>query len=295
MAIKLEMLRSFSVVAQAGNLAEAAARLGRTQSAVSMTLKQLEDHLGQRLFEGERKNRLTPLGDQIFELAQNQIRQFDDTLSTIEASARAPRGIIRVASVPSVAGLVFPSAIRTMSQRYPEVAIELRDTDTQNVIDALLQGHADLGLVSGIHKLNGVRSAHLFEDSFGLICSAQHPLATQPDAPTLVQVLLSGFVMNNLCNQIEMPEFTARISETKITVHNTLSLIAMVSTENWVTILPRSVLRLLPYDLCFRMIAGLEVKRQVQLLLRERSPFLHLAEELAEIVTRFDWAQPNRP
>ena len=41
--IKIEMLRCFSAVARSGNLADAAARLGRTQSAVSMTLKQLED------------------------------------------------------------------------------------------------------------------------------------------------------------------------------------------------------------------------------------------------------------
>ena len=55
------MLRCFCTVAQTGNLAEASNRLGRTQSALSMTLKQFEDHLGKKLFEGERKNRLTPM------------------------------------------------------------------------------------------------------------------------------------------------------------------------------------------------------------------------------------------
>ena len=62
--IKLEMLRCFGAVAQAGNLGDAAVRLGKTQSALSMTLKQLEEHLGERLFETERKNRLTPLGQE---------------------------------------------------------------------------------------------------------------------------------------------------------------------------------------------------------------------------------------
>ncbi len=77
MSIKIEMLRCFCTVAQTGNLAEAADRLGRTQSAVSMTLKQLEDHLGKKLFEGERKTHLSPLGRQVFDLALKQVRQFD--------------------------------------------------------------------------------------------------------------------------------------------------------------------------------------------------------------------------
>ncbi len=296
MAIKIEMLRCFSVVAQTGNLAEAAERLGRTQSAVSMTLKQLEDHLGQRLFEGERKNRLTPLGEQVSDLARTQIRQFDDTLSTIEASARAPLGLIRIASVPSVAGLVLPSAIETLSARYPDLVIELRDTDSAQVIDALMSGQADLGVVSGDHRLNGVRRVPLFEDAFGLICAADHPLATQADAPSLAQVTGAAFVLNGLCNQIEAAEFRDLTDGCKVRVHNTLSLLAMVRTGAWATILPRSVLHLMPHGLHFRPIADLTASRQVVLLLRERSPFLDMTEELAALVTGFDWGRsPQTP
>ena len=50
MAIKIEMLRCFVAVAEHGNLNDAANRLGRTPSAVSMSLKQLTDHLGAPLF-----------------------------------------------------------------------------------------------------------------------------------------------------------------------------------------------------------------------------------------------------
>ena len=289
MAIKIEMLRCFSVVAQVGNLSEAAQQLGRTQSAVSMTLKHLEEHLGQRLFQGERKNRLTAFGQQVFELAQNQLRQFDDTIKTIETSARAPRGLIRIASIPSVAGLVFPTAIGEMTQRHPNLKIELRDTDTDQVIDALLQGQADLGVVSGSHVLNGIQSLPMFDDEFGLICAADHPLATREGPPTLKDVAATSFVMNALCNQIESPEFQAAVAGCTVTVHNTLSLISMVHTRNWVTILPRSVAYLTPHDLRFRRITGLQDRRQVFLLLREHAQFQDLVRELADLVIHFDW------
>ena len=68
MAMTNVMLSCFAAVAESGNLADAGVRLGRTPSAISMTLKQMEDHLGARLFETDRKNRLTPLGEEVFGL-----------------------------------------------------------------------------------------------------------------------------------------------------------------------------------------------------------------------------------
>ena len=61
MAIKLEMLRYFVEVAKTGNLSQAAERLGRSPSALSMMLKQFEEHLGAPLFETDRKSNLTLL------------------------------------------------------------------------------------------------------------------------------------------------------------------------------------------------------------------------------------------
>lgn len=297
MAIKLEMLRCFSTVAQSGNLAEAANRLGRTQSALSMTLKQLEDHLGERLFESDRKNRLTILGEQVLELAQRQLRQFDETIRGIETSARAPKGLIRIASVPSVAGLIFPSVIKALTDKYPGLKVELRDADTEHVADALLHGQADLAVASGQFAMNGVRQTHLFSDRFGLICSPNHPIARKEAAPTIDDVISSGFIKNNLCRLIETTEFVTKMEDADLVAHNTSSLIAMVRSCNWVTILPQTVVNIAPTDLTFREINGLDDKRDVSLLVRENSPFLSFVEELENLITNTDWkslAVPSR-
>ena len=289
MAIKIEMLRCFSSVAQTGNLADAAIRLGRTQSAVSMTLKQFEQHLGQRLFETERKNRLTPLGEEIFELAQQQVRGFDEAINTIETTAGAPRGLLRIASVPSMAGLVFPSAIEKLTRRNPEMIVELRDADTEQVIDALVRGLIDVGVASGEHSLNGIRAETLFHDTFGLVCAPDHPLARRGSAPTIEEVLASDFISNNLCNLIQAPEIRAALSTSNVRVHNTLSLIAMVRTGKWVTVLPQAVVQITPAEVIFQKVKGLEERRPVSLLTRERSRQWPLSEELCEIVRKFNW------
>ncbi|SLN41624.1 putative hydrogen peroxide-inducible genes activator [Roseovarius albus] len=284
MTIKIEMLRCFCAVVHAGNLSEAANRLGRTQSAVSMTLKQLQDHLGERLFETERKNRLSPVGEQVFELAQKQLQQFDYTVHAIETSAASPHGLIRIVSVPSIAAHVFPTAIETITRRHPGVMIELRDTDTQQVMDAMAQGHADIGIASGQFSLNGVRSTLLFEDRFGLVCSADHPMIHSPIPPTIAEVTSDRYIHNNLCGLIQTPAFQAAVAGAEVTVHNTHSLIAMVRSGNWVTILPKTVVQFMPDALAFRAISDLSDKRHVYLYLRDQSRDIKLAEELCDLI-----------
>lgn len=286
MAIKIEMLRCFSVVAQCGNLLDAAAQLGRTQSAVSMTLKQLEDHLGQRLFEGERKSQLTPLGEQVFELAQTQIQRFDETVKAMEVSANSPDGLLRIAAIPSVAAQVFPELLGGVMTRHPGLRVELRDTDSAQVVDALLRGQADIGVASGRHQLNGIEERPLFSDRFGVICVPDHPMA-QHDTPSMAQVVQAGFIRNSLCDLIDDPVFQTQSANARLTVHNTLSLIAMVRTGRWVTVLPRSVANILPGELVFRPISEITEQRDVVLLLRTRSPYQQLARELSGEITAF--------
>lgn len=290
MAIKIEMLRCFNTVAEAGNLSEAAARLGRTSSAISMTLKQLEEHLGQRLFESDRKNRLTPLGEQVFDLARAELRQFDQTIRAIETSASAPRGLIRIASVPSVAGLIFPTIVKTFTDYFPGIKIELIDTDSRQVIDAMTRGQADIGIASPQHTLNGITQTPLFSDRFGLICSPKHPLAHQKLSLTIEDVVAANFIRNDLCQSIEVPGFQAVTAEANLSARNTLSLIAMVRSENWVTILPKAVVHIAPSGLVFREISDLPDLRQVKLLQREKSPFRRYTEKLGDIILETDWS-----
>ena len=293
MAIKIEMLRCFATVARTGNLAEAALRLGRTQSAVSMTLKQLEENLGERLFESDRKNRLTTLGEQVLGLAQIQLKQFDYTIEAIETCARSPNGLIRIASIPSVAAQVFPSAIEALTARHPGLRVELRDTDTGQVLDALVRGQADIGIVSGRHALNDIRQATMFSDDYGLLCAPDHPLALQKQALTIDQISSAAFIRNRLLDLIETPAFQEAIAGSRIAVHNTMSLVAMVRTGTWVTVLPRSVVQFMSPDLAFRPIADLTDLREVSLLMREKPLFPQFSEELWQILIGFDWLKPE--
>lgn len=94
MAIKIGMLRCFTMVATYDSLSEAADALGRIPSAVSMMLKQFEEHVGSALFETARKSRLTPIGELILNEARRVVAHFENAVSVFEGLARsecAPR------------------------------------------------------------------------------------------------------------------------------------------------------------------------------------------------------------
>lgn len=293
MAIKIEMLRCFCEVARAGNLSDAADRLGRTQSAVSMTLKQLETHLGSPLFEGERKTRLTPLGKQVLSLGQSQIKQFDSTILAIETSAKAPNGILRISAVPSVATQVFPRIVEYANVTYPGLKVELRDADTDQVLESLDNGWADIGIASAKQEISGVSSGHLFSDPYGLVFADHHPLAqgTGPIAPD--QVFAQPFLYNALCNQLTSSTIQPFLRDLDITVHTTQSLLAMLCENDWVTILPRSVIKLVPKKLAFRKIEGLNDHRQVYVYVREQTFSQRIIENIGDLIARHDWAIAN--
>ncbi|WP_424967727.1 LysR family transcriptional regulator [Dinoroseobacter sp. S375] len=282
--IKIEMLRCFSVVARSGNLADAATRLGRTQSAISMTLKQLEDALGQKLFQGERKNHLTPVGVQILALAQQQVESFDTAIRDIEATARAPRGLLRIISVPSAAGSLVPHVAEDLLARYPGLQIDIRDGETEAVLNALGRGEADLGIVSGEHALRGVVSAPLFEDAFGLTCARDHPLADRDGDLCFADTAGFDIVGNTLCRALDHDGLQAAIAATALHAHNTLSLIGILQQGARFTILPRAVVANLPGRLSFRPLQDLPARRSVSVLISERASQREIAEECAAML-----------
>ena len=291
MAIKIEMLRCFSTVAQTGSLAEAANRLGRTSSAISMTLKRLEEQLGERLFESDRKTRLTPLGEFVLEQAQSELRRFDNTIRAIETFASKPNGLIRIAAVPSVAGLIFPSVTDQFIKLHPGVSVEMRDMDSASVLSAMTLGQVDIGIATSTGAMRNIDQHVLFEDSFGLVCAKHHPLALSAAPLVLSDLHEHPFVQNALCRSIQEPKFQALLDKTQITAQNTLSLISMVRSKSWITVLPSSVIHIDPHQLIFRSIQDLNERRQVDLLYRKSDQNREFVQDFVEILASSDWIQ----
>ncbi|WP_276121744.1 LysR family transcriptional regulator [Pararhizobium qamdonense] len=236
--IKLEALRVFVVVAEAGNIKDAAEIVGRTPSAVSMTLKQLEDELGGPLFQTDRKNSLTALGSILFDTAHLQLKSFDRGIRTVRAFAKSRIGSLTIASVPSVAAHLLPILLQKFLEDRPQVQVELFDMDSAQVRQMVETGTADIGF-SGEPRISGsIGFTPLFKDRYKLLCSEKSGLTSLPRSILWDDLAHENLILNGSSEQIRAEAYIDIASRSLMTVHNTTSLFALVKASLGVTILP---------------------------------------------------------
>ncbi|MCP4328586.1 MAG: LysR family transcriptional regulator [Alphaproteobacteria bacterium] len=291
MVVRVEALRTFVTVAEAGNITDAADRLGRTPSAVSMTLKRLEEHLGRPLFEGDRKSRLTGLGAYVLDQARREVEQFTQTVRSIESYARNEMGQISVACVPSFATLVLPLALQTYLARWPGIEVDIRDMDSRTVRRFVDQGRVDIGIATVPGRQVGLNVSPLMIDAFGVVCPVGHPL-TNLDRP-LSWADLDGhsLIANGICALIEAPEFQAVLGRSRLMVRNTTSILALVAAGVGITVLPRLAVPLDTDKACFLPLRYADVRRPLHILTRSNSALTPASE--AFIDTLMESVPPN--
>lgn len=288
MAIKLETLRVFRAVTEAGTLAQAAERLGRTPSALSMTLSQLEAEIGAPLFETDRKNRLTPLGLMVLEEAERATKTFEDSLAAIRRHAQSTAGTVRIAAVPTATVTLLPAAIAAYRRTRPEVRLEISDVDSTTVQSRLQRDEADIGILSA--SLGGDSAGtELLQDPLGIVCRPEGPLATaareSADAASWDLLSLEPFVANPLALLVGHPTVAALSEGAALTARNTTTLLSFVRAGLGATILPSSVMRGESPGLDFIAPRDPETRRRLMLLenpVRRLSP---AARALCAILT----------
>jgi len=284
LAIKTEMLRCFVTVAHSGNLADAADKLGRTPSAVSMMLKQLEDHLGASLFESERKSRLTALGVFVLDQASRELDHFERTVVAIENFAHAKSGYVRIAVVPSVAESILPDIVQEFFRDHPDVHIDIQDMDSAAVLRELERERVDLGIATGPGKNSEIESEELFSDAFGIVCRSDHPLGQDDHPASWQEIVPWPFIANGLCAQISDDTLQDVIGNSRLMVRNTTSILALVRSGVGITVLPRLVVAKAGSDIRFRPITDPLARRHIDILRRAHTRLPPVTSKFQSII-----------
>jgi DNA-binding transcriptional LysR family regulator len=286
MTIGLLHLRVFAAVAKTGSLKDAAEQLGRTTSAISMTLKQFEAEIGAKLFAADRKNRLTAVG----RFTQHQIAELllhhERSLATIKAYARTAVGRVDIVCVPSVATSLLPTVVPQFRKSHPAVEIDVRDTDSDNVVSAIDSGHAELGIGSLRRRQANIDYQPLFEDRLGVICRRNDPLAKRRRISHWTDIEDEVLLANGISQTIEDPAFQSLGRSAPIVVYNVLSLLALVRAKVGITLLPRLSLGDLAPDLAFLPLDMPDASRSVGLLRRRGEEPTPAVEHFVDLLKR---------
>lgn len=284
MAIKIDMLRCFVMVAAHGSLSEAAEALGRTPSALSMMLKQFEEHVGSALFETARKSRLTPIGELILVEARREVSHFENTVSVIEGLSQSELGYLRLAVTPSVATTVLPPVISKFAAKYPKVQIDLRDMDSATIARELDHERADIGIGS-FPEIDGMRRSELFSDAFGLVCCKDHPLVANWDQLAWRTMGDQMIIANGLCHLITDPDFAPILARSRLMVPNTASLLGLVRQGIGITVLPQLAVINRLDEFAFLPLADVTTRRTVHMMSRPNNLLMPAAREFFKLVT----------
>ncbi|WP_295070360.1 LysR family transcriptional regulator [Tabrizicola sp.] len=141
-----DLMRSFLAVADAGSVTAAAGRLYRTQSAVSLQVKRLEDSLGQPLFDRQARGVvLTPRGEQLVPYARRVVALLDEAAVALREKPLV--GPVRVGISDEYSGTVLPRALAAFDERHEGVQVSVRVDHSTSQIAALEADEIDLGVI----------------------------------------------------------------------------------------------------------------------------------------------------
>jgi LysR family transcriptional regulator, carnitine catabolism transcriptional activator len=147
MNITLLQLRAFLALADALSFTAAAERLHIRQSTLSSTIRNLESSLGGRLFDRDtRRVQLTALGLACRRLAIRLLDEAERTEEELARHVRGETGRLRIAALPNIFPTLLAPALANFRQGNPGVALQFVDVTSDDAVQQLRNGQADIAV-----------------------------------------------------------------------------------------------------------------------------------------------------
>lgn len=284
--MELRQLRYFIAVAEELHFTRAAARLHIGQPPLSHAIQMLEQDVGARLFErNKRWVRLTEAGRLFLVDARRMLALAEEARSTAQRAERGEAGELRIGftySTPLTP--LFAAAINRYRQDHPQVSLLLQELATLRQLDGLGQRTIDLGFVRTpeLPIPAGIRTTMLREDPLVAVLPASHPLAAQAivhiaDLAALPFVMYPPGAGTSIYPQIfRLCREAGFVPHVGQTAKESSTIIGLVAAGSGVTMLPSSFARVQMDGVAYRPLADKGAVTMLYLAQRdeETSPLL---------------------
>ncbi len=243
----IEQLRYFCTVAQYKNISRAAEALFISSSAMSRHIAGLEESLGvQLLVRGGRSIELTAAGQYVFERGPAFIAAFDSFQDSIRQIHREHTSTIVIACISMYQSRLF-EAFRQFSDGHPGHKLMLNPMHTWEVIGAVANGEADLGITYEFELPVGYTpllcSRPILRDRFALLVSKDHPLSGR-ESVSLEEIPEGSFLASRRPNEPNA-DFLTRLGRQQVKPHTSHALdspaktVLQVKAGNGIAVFPR--------------------------------------------------------
>jgi DNA-binding transcriptional LysR family regulator len=180
-----DLLRAFVLIAEGGSVTRAAARVGRTQSAVSMQIKRLEEFLGKPLLVRSGKGLSpTPHGAWLLERARQVLALNDQIVSGFWEPALV--GHVRLGVPDDYALRWMPSILADFAETHPSVEVEVVCFNSEILAQQLDAGLLDLALLSEGNAAPGWIGQEVWRGPLRWVGSVRHGVHRRDPIPLLL-------------------------------------------------------------------------------------------------------------
>src|SRR5271157_187255 len=176
--MELSQLEVFLAVARERRFSRAAEKLYRTQSAVSQTIRKLEDELGEALLDrSSREGILTDAGKVLYEYAEKLINLRSEASESLSELRELQKGKLIIAANEFTVLYLLP-VLGEFRRLHPMIKITVRRSLGSHIPDDVLKHNVELAMLSYDPQEPQLRSTVVYLDELALIVPADHPLAS---------------------------------------------------------------------------------------------------------------------
>lgn len=283
--LKIQPLRYVLAVWEEGSFHGAARQLHRSQPALSMAIRDLEERLGQPLFEKNLKGQLTPFGEYCLPRFRDLIKQHDRLARDLQQVAQGQQGRVTLATVPSVASRLMPGFLAAFIAEYPEININLHDENAEFVCRMVANGEVDLGISSVWAQDEHLSYTYLFEDNIGVVLHRNHRLASR-DSIQWQELVDERFIANGTSRLLKNTPAARLVDNNDFYISNMISLLAMLEAGSGVTTLPRLAFPVDNRKLCFVPLSEPKLVRRIGIIKLANHSLSPSAQALERVILK---------
>jgi DNA-binding transcriptional LysR family regulator len=176
--VRFLTLRYFNAVAKLGSIRKAADRLHVAPSALSRQIAQLEHELDTVLFERSKSGvRLTAAGEVLARHSHRIFRDIDRARSGIDDLRGLRRGEVSLWVIEGFVRGVLPDILADFQKRYPAVAFKVQTASTDQIVEALLEDQADIGITFNAAARAEIETIAEFPEPISCLVTPEHHYA----------------------------------------------------------------------------------------------------------------------
>ena len=176
----LKQLKAFLVLARTLNYANAANELCLSQSALSLSIKTLEEELGGKLFKrNTRRVEITLEGQSLIPYAKKLLANWEDMEKDVKQRFKLNRGTLNIASMPFATHAVLPEVMHDFAQQHPNISFSIHDITNEKIIEKVQEGIFEIGICFEPKANDQLIFQPIFNEDFLALLPKHHVLAKQ--------------------------------------------------------------------------------------------------------------------